>query len=354
MYYVIAYCANNLGDDMFIQTLIRRYPDQIFHLRAIPKYVKHLKQEPNLHIDGKAKALICRVIQKVSMKCLNRIYGMEMARADAVIRIGGSIFIERPDSAEKYYPETNKNLFIMGANFGPYHSQTFFDTRKQRIRHAADCCFRDRYSFQLFSDIPTVRYAPDILFGYPFLPKPINGDHIGISVIDFSGRGGIGELRERYEKGLVSICDHWTGKGKTVLLFGFCIMEGDADAADRVYSACRQKSLVKRINYHGDIGSFLDEMNQCDILYATRFHAMILGWTMQKRVVPLIYSDKQRHVIDDIGFKGSVWDIQNEEIDVKVIGSEIKKLDSERLDRLKTGSESQFSAFDVFVEKKQS
>ena len=30
-----------------------------------------------------------------------------------------------------------------------------------------DVCFRDRYSRNLFADVPTVRRAPDILFSYP-------------------------------------------------------------------------------------------------------------------------------------------------------------------------------------------
>ena len=334
---------------MFIQTLVRRYPGQSFHLRANPAFCANLIKEPNLHINGKAKVLFHRAVQKLSVRQYNKLYGREMARADAVIRIGGSIFIERTDSEKKYFPETNKNLFIMGANFGPYRTRTFFDTRKQRIRHAVDCCFRDRYSYELFKDIPTVRYAPDILFGYPYFPAPADGDRVGISVIDFCGRDAADELRERYEKGLVRICDHWTAKGKTVALLGFCALEGDGKAADRIHEACRDKSLVKKINYDGDIDAFLGELNRCGILYATRFHAMILGWAMQKNVVPLIYSEKQRHVIEDIAFEGAVWDIQNEEPDDRVVGADIKKLDVALLDRLAAESKSHFSAFDAFL-----
>ena len=336
---------------MFVQMMVRRYPEKMFHLQANPKFCANLKSEPNLHINSKSKALIYRVMQKINPQRLNKIYGREMARSDAVIRIGGSIFIERADSVDKFFSETNKNLFIMGANFGPYRTQTFFDTRKQRLQCAADCCFRDRYSYQLFSDILTVRYAPDILFGYPYLPAPVTGDHIGISVIDFTGRNATAELQKQYEKGLANICDYWTGSGKTVVLLGFCELEGDGNASDRVLAACRNKSLIRQVNYHGDIDAILDEMNHCNILYATRFHAMILGWTMQKKVVPLIYSEKQRHVIEDIDFKGVVWDLK-EELNDRIICADTETLDAVLLNQLVSESMSHFSAFDGFVKMK--
>lgn len=30
--YIVAYCAKNLGDDLFVRTLVRRYPNKKFYL----------------------------------------------------------------------------------------------------------------------------------------------------------------------------------------------------------------------------------------------------------------------------------------------------------------------------------
>ena len=34
---------------------------------------------------------------------------------------------------------------------------------------------------------------------------------------------------------------------------------------------------------------------------------MILGWVLDKNVVPVLYSEKQTHVLKDAGFEGPMW-----------------------------------------------
>lgn len=56
-------------------------------------------------------------------------------------------------------------------------------------------------------------------------------------------------------------------------------------------------------------------MLQCisnsSIVICSRFHATILGILAGKPVIPIVYSDKTIHMLNDIGFKGLVIDIRN-------------------------------------------
>ena len=44
-------------------------------------------------------------------------------------------------------------------------------------------------------------------------------------------------------------------------------------------------------------------------MVATRFHAMILGLSAKKKVLPLIYNLKTRTALEDLSFNGACYDI---------------------------------------------
>ena len=60
-----------------------------------------------------------------------------------------------------------------------------------------------------------------------------------------------------------------------------------------------------------EMAQILDQIGNCKMIIASRFHAMILGWIAQCKVLPLIYSDKMLNVINDVRFTGKYVDIKN-------------------------------------------
>ena len=346
---IFAYCRCNAGDDLFIRTLLKRYPDQTFYLHTAPKYTQYLKQEPNLKVASNFSYTLSLLVGKLSKRLLRFLQNKRTAGFAAAVRIGGSVFIEKDGADHNYFPEKNKNFFIIGANFGPYRTKEFFDAKKEKIKASVDCCFRDRYSYELFSDLPQVRYAPDVLFGYPFLPPRKNGEHIGVSVIDFNNHGKLSAYTAAYERGIKKICDYWVAQHRTVKLLCFCADEGDTSAAERVIASCNDPDQIETIVYSGDTESFLAEINNCEILYATRFHAMILGWAMYKTVVPVIYSEKQTNVIEDIGFEGIVWNISHgDPFSETMLSPQNNRMDEALIERTKIRAQEQFSGLDAF------
>ena len=348
--YVWAFFQQNLGDDLFVQTLVRRFPDHLFEIAAKPDHVRFLSGESNVRIMPPAQFLLRRLCGKISPGLVKNERKNRMRRADAVVKIGGSVFMEYPGWQNVPVAIPNPHYFILGANFGPFFSKEFFTKKKKNIMRSEDCCFRDLYSYQLFRDVPQVRYAPDILWAYPAFPPVKNGKNVGICILNLSAFRGLEHRTEDYERGIARICDRHCGLGKEVVLFGFCRTDRDDEAIKRILSYCRTPEKIRTRVYDGDIGSFLDAFNSVETVYASRFHAMILGFAMRKKVVPIIYSDKQVNALEDIGYKGAYWNIMdNEPLSEEVICGEAESLPVPVIKEYEMSAKDQFSGLDRFL-----
>lgn len=351
MVYLIAYCQNNLGDDLFIRTIVRRYPNEKFYLFAHPRYTKVFANEKNLFVPNKLMYYALYLRQKILRRKGRLINFLRFRTAKAVVQIGGSIFIERFSGAKAIRLDKHPHQFLIGCNFGPYKTENFFHYGKSKIAALDDCCFRDLYSFNLFKELPNVRYAPDVLFGMPNLPQPIEGGKcVSISIIDINGRPDLCQFEEKYEQGIVEICNRWIKFGRKIKIMCFCRAEGDFDFAERIKMMVNKDDKVTICTYENDIDCFLDELNMCDIIYATRFHAMVLGWKMKKKVVPIVYSIKQKNVMEDIGYTGTRWNILDGENFTESLVTDIPEcIDDETIDQLSEKSQLQFWGFENFL-----
>ncbi|MDO4466476.1 MAG: polysaccharide pyruvyl transferase family protein [Bacillota bacterium] len=352
MIYIIAYFNKNFGDDLFVRTLVRRYPNEIFYVSERKKRIGDLSNEKNLKYNTFIRSIVLKIKKMVCKDESGLINNKKVKKAKALVRIGGSIFMEMPGWQDRKIRYDNKNVFYIGANFGPYTTLEYKEDVKDRIKQSISCCFRDKYSYKEFSDLNNVHYAPDVLFGYPYLPEYKKGETIGISVIDFMGKSNLREYCEQYEDGIVSLCNHYTSLGKKVSLLGFCEPEGDMNAVNRIMERIEKKELVSSICYDGEIDKFLDILNDCEIIFATRFHAMILGFIMNKKVLPIIYSKKQTHVLEDMCFQGIIWNIlDGDNFSEELFNVDMNKVDDGTLSKLIAESEKQFYHLDVFLGK---
>lgn len=312
--FIIAYCRTNLGDDLFVQTLLRRYPNVQFYLPVNPNYNTAFVNEKNLEYPSFLCYQFMRVGNKIGfLKQFTR-FQKYKNQADAIIQIGGSIFMEPINwNPTKTKVNIEPNTYYIGANFGPYKSKSYLEITRKYIASSQDCCFRDMYSYNLFKDIPGVRYAPDVLLSCDFnlSMKKVTG--IGISVIELENRKVLNDLACMYYETIAKLCDLAYEIGTQVTLFSFCAHEGDERAIKKIKSMVKQKTIVNECCYHGNTNQFLTSLNQCEYILATRFHAMIIGWKLRKKVFPIVYSRKQTNVMKDIGYTGDSWDLQKKQ-----------------------------------------
>lgn len=304
--YLKAFIDKNLGDDLFIDIITKRYPNEKF---LIDDRAEYLNNE-NLIFYKKSK--ISKLLGKILYTCSFSKINYETfisKKCDLSVMIGGSMFIE---GSSKYIEKLQKPLFIIGSNFGPYSTKKFLKNNKKILSSAYDVCFRDKESFDLFKDLNNVRYSTDIVFSYKNSDIKISKDKkVVISVIDcdFKAKELGNNYREDYEKKIVEFIEFFNSKNYEVTLMSFCKAQGDEIAINRIMKKTSVK--VSKFYYTGNIEKAVEVIASSSIVIGTRFHANILGLLYNKTIIPISYSNKTTNILKNLKFKGKILNIKD-------------------------------------------
>ncbi len=314
---VHAYPYGNVGDDLFILSLCNRYPHVQFHLAMDTSFAHAFVRIPNLTIYP-TRTLTGRMRTILQKKYV--FPAVVEKKIDATVYIGGSLFIEQP-GWEKSFAQMQRRhkqdlpFFIIGANFGPYHSEHFRQTHASFFSKITDICFRDHASHALFQDLTHARHAPDVIFHmYDHHEKKHNPSkkHLLISVIYPSIRSDLADIDDRYFSAIAQVVTEAVKKNWDVTLTAFCPYEKDDQAiehiAQRIPTAVQKKISLHM--YDGNIDTLKHLFREATHVIATRFHAMILGWIYEKNVLPISYSPKMETVLADINYDGYIQRIK--------------------------------------------
>ena len=295
-----AYLSKNLGDDLFIDILLKRYPKhKYFAISKGEKYkFKNLKVFSNSYFF--------RAIKKFELE-------KYLANTrDLVITIGGSMYIENNDSTRDFSLGKNKQ-YILGSNFGPYQTEEYFNNLYKIFEKAEDVCFREEYSYNLFKNLPNVRYAQDIVFSMDTSSIKITQNKRAIiSVIDCKSKLDE-KYQEVYEQGIVKFIKYLFSIDYKICLMSFCKAENDENAINRIINKLDEKSKekIEKYFYNGNIEEALNNIGDSSIVIGSRFHAIIIGLLLNKSVLPIIYSDKTKHVLEENNIDVKIIDIKN-------------------------------------------
>lgn len=320
--FLYAYDNVNLGDDLFIETIVNRYPDTKFYFWTDCKNKQVFNDLKNLKIIKKNSAGR-KLLKKISPSLEVRYKTKIQNKCDAQVYIGGSIFIEYPTwkniAAWWDFQSRNYPFYVVGANFGPYQTEEYRTAMDKVYRQLKDICFRDTYSKKLFDKNQKVRQAPDILFSYPMPKSEVSKKQVFISVISYKEK----ELNwdfdqmtnEEYLGKMAQMTEGFLKQGYRIILASFCRQEGDLKAAEEIKERIsHQQQNIYILDYNGrNRTKILNEMSASAYIIAARFHGTILAMAAEKPVFPIIYSDKMKYVLEDLGFRGSYADLRNPE-----------------------------------------
>lgn len=314
--YLHAFLDRNVGDDLFVRKLIATYPDVRFVLLAKKPYRRMLAGYPNATVF-EVDAFPLNICKKLGI-C----EGLRWRIAhdcDYAVYIGGSIFREYPEWKDQHvwYRELfdNDRLYILGCNWGPCRTDQFEQNMRAVFSGVKDICFRDRYSYDTFSDLPNVRFAPDILFGQDWSAYAGTAEkkQVFVSVVECrSDAVKLARYREDYHRFLRELTARFVELGYHVVFCSFWDRNGDLAAAQELRESLppEVKEATSLLNYSGtNLEDILERIAESEYVVATRFHAMVLGLGARKKVLPLIYDLKTRTVLKDLSFHGASYEI---------------------------------------------
>lgn len=326
--FILAYAKANVGDDLFIQMLLEKYKDVQFYINIKEK--EHQKAFENY-----------RNITIISDK--ERDLTPENSKEfDGYIYIGGSIFMEGgvvyniTDDFLEFLKACKKNkipFYYVSSNFGPYYTQEYLDLARKVYNEIEDICFRDKYSYELFSDIKSVRYAPDLAFSYT--PENIEQipDTVGISMIDFDIRKDLKDKKAKYFELMRNTIRDCIGSNRKVYLFSFCEYEGDEKAIEELLATIpdEYKDKINTVLYRGNMREFLNIYSKMEYMICARFHAMVLSTVFEQKQYVVSYSDKINNVVDDLDLNLNILDLRKFKDSSKIDFELFKKVDHKKV-----------------------
>lgn len=361
--FLYAYDSVNLGDDLFILTIARRYPTVRFYMWSDRKNADDFKAVKNIKVINK-NARYIKEIEKKWPSIIVRIRQSLEQRCKAVVYIGGSLFIEYENWPLILnwweYEANNHPFYVLGANFGPYHTEDYRKRLSEIFRKMKDVCFRDIFSKEKFCDVPSVRYAPDILLGYPMPRVQIKEKQAFFSIINCAakneGENTLEKFNTAYNIQMANFIQQLLHKGWKIILSSFCREEGDEYGITNILSWLKNENNVRIINYDGKNRDLLIQaLAESKIIFASRFHATILGLAAKRPVVPIIYSDKTLHILEDLNFYGRFLDIRKmnkeERYDIAWFINNIENQGVQNVEKIALQSEGHFERLDQLLKE---
>lgn len=344
---LFAYSKANFGDDLFVYILANKYPNVQFYI--------HIKEE-------KYKKPFTGLKNVNFLETERDTRSVNINEFNGYIYVGGSIFIESEYSRHEvsefncFIKECNKNnkpFFYITCNFGPYQTQEYLDLVKENFSLCKGVCVRDKASYEIFKEVPTVSYAPDMAFTHSLdkIKQKKQLMHVGISVINLEIREKLREKTDIYNDYIKRIIIKYAKKGYKVSLISFCEFEEDKTAIDKIKLTLPEKYLknVQEILYKGDIQDFIKKYSRVNYMICTRFHSMILSIILKQKIYNLFYSKKQKNAGDDYELFKNMVDINDLTFETKLSTNEFEKIPQKIYDEILEKSMGQLEKFDKWV-----
>lgn len=343
---LFAYTKVNLGDNLFIYMLLKRYKEVDFYIHILEKeYENVYKDFENLHYINANRNLDSVNIEEF----------------DAYLYVGGSIFMESEYGMHemkefnkfiKRCKEKNKKFFYMSCNFGPYKTQEYLDLARENFSLCNGICFRDKKSYELFSDIDKVMYAPDMVFSFKYNQKvEKEKKSIGISVINLQIRENLKEVEAIYNDFIKRIIIKFAKRNYKVYLFSFSEFEKDGEAINNIINLLPEqyKNSVETVIFNEDIDTYLEKYSKVEYMVCGRFHSMILSILFNQKIYNLTYSKKQDNVIEELKLFNRYQEIKDLKYETVLRKYYFKKINASKLNKISKEAENQFLNLDNWI-----
>lgn len=310
----------NLGDDLFFKIILDRYKDTHFIMYAPSEYRKIFMDYANCTVISDTDNCI-KFLRKIScifklpQTAIIYLYLIFKYNIKLYLLVGGSLFMEGNSNWPKLLSFLNKiklfvpnfKLVVLGSNYGPEKTSSWLDSVRHSLLKADDVCFRDLFSYTLFSDLTNVRYANDIVMHMPITPASRKEKRIIVNIRSVDSWETLKVYKDKYLETTLHIIEHYISQGYNVQLLSFCNKYHDDTITSELYGMISDTTNVNVINYEGNIKECLKIISESECILATRFHAVILGLIFGLKIFPVSYSNKTENMMKSLGIWNPIY-----------------------------------------------
>lgn len=355
----------NIGDDLFLYLICKRYPEVDFVISEDANYGT-LKKLENLSFSKELKTWqrICNMGEKSNWKSaiahiVGKVYAMIcLPRLEIGVTIVGNAFkcTDYQNSYQIRWFKERINLtekhYLLSTNFGPYKDEQWMIECQKVFSMLTDACFRDTESYHLFEKLKVSRCKPDAVISYGrHMRKAMQ--KVVISVIDCEFQARSNELhvaKVEYERLMAECAEYYAQKGYEVVLLD-SNKEQDRTASERIKSQCKHKN-VQIQDYDGNLSEIFELYETTEKIIATRLHTIVLAWLYDIPVVPIVYDLKVEGLLKMCMFNGEIFDIKElNEISVNELGSAFDEYQYRISDEVIQQANKQFEKLDMALDK---
>lgn len=346
-----AFVDTNFGDNMFIHTMVTRYPEHIFYMCVNKEY------KSSYEILAKQEKNICLVNENSENDILQQV--------DALIFAGGDMFGNGADysfliSKIRKVKDNNGYVAFLGQSlFDDYSRQTKLGL-SEMFSYADIIVVREKDTYaQLKKMAPwaNVVASTDMAFTLDVakLKTRISQKNVlGISIRKKIPRK-VADAYNQYCDGVAKTAMSYLKQDdkNTIRFMAFSVgMHDDTAVAEDIMNRCQPeyRERMQCISFDGDVETYIDEIQKCEKLLCTRFHALVFGIMLDKPLVPIVYEDKMVRLLNAIGYEGFCPRYEDEwDVATMLESLETNRYSEEKLSQYLDGAKKFFMDVDGFM-----
>lgn len=286
------YFDKNLGDDLMLELAAENLSEHEIYMNT--PYLRHTDEEKPYKmtdIDIKLKVIGSGFLLRNYTSMIYRIKEMIQDRGDYL-------------------------KAVLSCNISQYPNFLAEYVIKRQLSEFDFVTVRDTYSYEYIKKkLPQLKceYYPDIVFSIPNdrIKNCKNEGALGISAYN-----SYGQTPDEVNLKFAEMADKFIEKtGRKVLLFALNTgLENDIKAAKSIKNMMKNSVHTEIIAYDG----ILDNIKRCSKMIGIRLHSVVLAMCAGVPVIPVAYSDKTLHMLNDLNFNGKIFEWKN--IDFNLLG----------------------------------
>ena len=292
-----AYFDNNFGDDLFIDLLLKRYPDVLFYT--------FWKKTPQNVVNRASRFSNLVILPGDCMMQTNWNY-------DAYVMIGGDVLPDGVDYSEricrmKHVKECGGFVALLGFSlYEKYGEKTIADL--QVMAKIADAIvIRDKVSAERFKTLvpdAQVTEATDMVFTTEFGAEKYKKDNV-LGIIPRRKLYSTDEEHWAYCRSMAAVTDAYLKNNPEAGVRFLAYSTGEYDdrvTATDIIGLMKDSAKAELVAYGGEINTFLQAIGSCSALIPTRFHGLVLALIFRIPFVAVPYEVKITQLLNELNY----------------------------------------------------